>query len=122
MVRVFQLLTNNNMMIISMSRDFWGYISRGVFIQKVKQTEVGSSTMPHKVNPIDFENAEGNLGISNAYLNSFVELLNHSRFQGDYTENSVYENVGCSLGYVFVAYESLLKGCDKLVPNRIGNH
>ena len=116
--RIFSIINNHNTILICFSRDMWGYISRGIFSQKIKAGEIGSSTMPHKVNPIDFENAEGNLGVSNAYINCFIDILNQSRFQGDGLENVIFENMGSSFGYIYVSYESLMKGLNKLTPNQ----
>jgi adenylosuccinate lyase len=99
------------------SRDIWAYISYGYFKQKVVAGEVGSSTMPHKVNPIDFENAEGNLGIANALLGHFSEKLPVSRMQRDLTDSTVLRNVGLGFGYTLLAYKSFLKGLGKLEVN-----
>lgn len=116
--RIFGLLLTSNLLLMSFSKDIWNYISRGAFVQKVKEGEIGSSTMPHKVNPIDFENAEGNLGLSNSYLQCFVEILNSTRFQGDGLDYTVYDNIGSALGYSFVSFASLTKGLNKITPNK----
>jgi adenylosuccinate lyase len=103
-----------NTILIDLSRDIWGYISLGYFRQKVAKDEVGSSTMPHKVNPIDFENAEGNLGMSTALLSHFAEKLPISRWQRDLTDSTVQRNFGVALAYTLIAVESLAKGLGKL--------
>ncbi len=103
--------------LIDLCRDIWSYISLGYFRQKVARDEVGSSTMPHKVNPIDFENAEGNLGMANALLGHFAEKLPVSRWQRDLTDSTVQRNFGVALGYVVIAMRSALKGIDKLQVN-----
>jgi adenylosuccinate lyase len=106
-----------NTILIDLNRDLWGYISLGYFRQKVKAGEVGSSTMPHKVNPIDFENSEGNLGLSNAVLRHFSEKLPVSRWQRDLTDSTVLRNMGVGLGYALLGYDSLLRGLGKLEVN-----
>jgi adenylosuccinate lyase len=106
-----------NTILIDACRDIWGYISLGYFGQKTKEGEVGSSTMPHKVNPIDFENAEGNLGLANALLNFMAEKLPISRWQRDLSDSTVQRNWGSVYGYMFIALQSLLKGLDKLKVN-----
>lgn len=106
-----------NTILIDMNRDVWGYISLGYFKQKLKAGEVGSSTMPHKVNPIDFENSEGNLGMANAVLKHLSEKLPVSRWQRDLTDSTVLRNLGVGLGYALLAYESCLKGLGKLEIN-----
>jgi adenylosuccinate lyase len=111
-------LSRYNTILIDLCRDFWSYISLGYFRQKVARDEVGSSTMPHKVNPIDFENAEGNLGMANALLGHFAEKLPISRWQRDLTDSTVQRNFGVALGYVVIALASALKGLDKLQVNR----
>ncbi len=103
-----------NTILIDLCRDVWGYISLGYFRQKLAKDEVGSSTMPHKVNPIDFENAEGNLGMSTALLGHFAEKLPISRWQRDLTDSTVQRNFGVAMGYSLIAFESLFKGLDKL--------
>jgi adenylosuccinate lyase len=107
---------------IDLCRDAWGYISLGYFRQAVKAGEVGSSTMPHKVNPIDFENAEGNFGLANALLGHFAEKLPISRWQRDLTDSTVLRALGTAFGHTLVALESLKKGLGKLNVNaeRIG--
>ncbi|ATX81398.1 Adenylosuccinate lyase [Mariprofundus ferrinatatus] len=106
-----------NTILIDFSRDIWGYISLGYFKQKVIAGEVGSSTMPHKVNPIDFENAEGNLGLANAVLAHLAEKLPISRWQRDLTDSTVLRNLGVGFGYSTLAYSSALKGFSKLEIN-----
>ena len=106
-----------NTIVIDLCRDVWGYISLGYFKQSVKAGEVGSSTMPHKVNPIDFENAEGNLGIANALLTHFAEKLPISRFQRDLTDSTVLRALGTAFGHTLVALESLQRGLGKLNAN-----
>jgi adenylosuccinate lyase len=95
----------------------WGYISLGFFKQKTKAGEIGSSTMPHKVNPIDFENAEGNLGMANAVLRHMAEKLPISRWQRDLTDSTVLRNIGVGFGYTLLAYDSCLRGLNKLEAN-----
>ena len=109
--------TRFNTILIDFCRDIWGYISIGYFKQKVIAGEVGSSTMPHKVNPIDFENAEGNLGLANAVLRHLAEKLPISRWQRDLTDSTVLRNLGVGFGYTLLALESSLKGINKLEPN-----
>ncbi|MCC7298383.1 MAG: adenylosuccinate lyase [Bacteroidia bacterium] len=104
--------------LIDMSRDFWAYISMEYFRQKIKEGEVGSSAMPHKVNPIDFENAEGNLGISNAILEHLSAKLPISRLQRDLTDSTVLRNIGVPFAHGLIAYSSLLRGLDKLLLNQ----
>jgi adenylosuccinate lyase len=106
-----------NIILIDLSRDVWGYISLGYFRQALKAGEVGSSTMPHKVNPIDFENAEGNFGLANALLGHFAEKLPISRWQRDLTDSTVLRALGTAFGHTLVALESLLKGLGKLTVN-----
>jgi adenylosuccinate lyase len=110
-----------NVILIDLSRDCWGYISLGYLRQRAVATEVGSSTMPHKVNPIDFENAEGNLGIANALLRHFSDKLPVSRWQRDLTDSTVLRNVGVALGHTLIAWRSLGRGLDKVAadPARI---
>ncbi len=110
-------LVRYDTVLIDFARDTWGYISLGYFKQKVAQNEVGSSTMPHKVNPIDFENAEGNLGMANALLAHFAEKLPVSRWQRDLTDSTVQRNLGVAAGYLMIALQSLLKGVGKLQVN-----
>ena len=104
--------------LIDLDRDVWGYISMGYFKQKVKKDEVGSSAMPHKVNPIDFENSEGNLGLANAVLGHLSEKLPISRWQRDLTDSTVLRNMGVAFGYSLLGYDSCLKGLGKLEVNR----
>ena len=106
-----------NTILIDLNRDLWGYISLGYFKQKLKAGEIGSSTMPHKVNPIDFENAEGNLGLANAIMRHLSEKLPISRWQRDLTDSTVLRNMGVGLGYTLLAYDSCLKGLAKLEAN-----
>ena len=107
-----------NTVLIDFCRDVWGYISLGYFKQKLRKDEVGSSTMPHKVNPIDFENAEGNLGMSSALLGHFADKLPISRWQRDLTDSTVQRNFGVALGYTVIAIQAALKGVGKLELNR----
>lgn len=107
-----------NTVLIDFSRDVWGYISLGYFRQKTVAGEVGSSTMPHKVNPIDFENAEGNLGVANALLDHLATKLPVSRWQRDLTDSTVLRNLGVGAGHMLIAFESILKGLSKLELNR----
>ena len=111
-------LERYNTILIDFARDVWGYISLGYFKQSIAKDEVGSSTMPHKVNPIDFENAEGNLGLANALLGHFAEKLPISRWQRDLTDSTVQRNLGVAIGYVLIALQSLKKGVGKLQVNR----
>ncbi len=106
-----------NTILTDLNRDVWGYISLGYFKQKVKAGEVGSSTMPHKVNPIDFENSEGNLGLANSMLRHLAEKLPISRWQRDLTDSTVLRNMGVGFGYSLLAYESCLRGLGKLEAN-----
>ena len=110
-------LVRYNTVLIDFARDIWGYISLGYFKQRVAKDEVGSSTMPHKVNPIDFENAEGNLGMANALLSHFAEKLPISRWQRDLTDSTVQRNLGVAVAYLIIALQSLLKGVGKLQVN-----
>jgi adenylosuccinate lyase len=114
MAEYFDALARFNTVLIDTCRDIWGYIALGYFRQKAASTEVGSSTMPHKINPIDFENAEGNLGIANALLRHFAEKLPISRWQRDLTDSTVLRNAGVAVGHSLLAYESFLKGLSKL--------
>jgi adenylosuccinate lyase len=117
MAELFDAIARVSTVLIDLDRDIWGYISMGYFTQKVKAGEVGSSTMPHKVNPIDFENSEGNLGIANALLRHLSEKLPISRWQRDLTDSTVLRNMGVSLGYALLGYESCLRGLNKLEAN-----
>ena len=122
LAEAFDAAARLNTILIDLDRDLWGYISLGYFKQRVKAGEVGSSTMPHKVNPIDFENSEGNLGLANALLRHLSEKLPISRWQRDLTDSTVLRNVGVAFGYCLLAYDSCLRGLDKLEANpaRIG--
>jgi adenylosuccinate lyase len=111
---LFDAIARVNTILIDLNRDIWGYISVGYFRQKMKAGEVGSSTMPHKVNPIDFENAEGNLGLANALLRHMAEKLPVSRWQRDLTDSTVLRNMGVAFGYSLLAYDSCLRGLGKL--------
>lgn len=111
---IFDAYARINTVLIDLNRDVWGYISMGYFKQKLKAGEIGSSTMPHKVNPIDFENAEGNLGVANALLRHMSEKLPISRWQRDLTDSTVLRNMGVALGHTLLAYDSCLKGLNKL--------
>ncbi len=117
MAELYDAYARINTILIDLNRDIWGYISLGYFKQKVVAGEVGSSTMPHKVNPIDFENSEGNLGLANALLKHLAEKLPISRWQRDLTDSTVLRNMGVALGYTLLAYESCLKGLNKLEAN-----
>ncbi len=111
---ISHICMRTNTILIDLSRDIWGYISRGVFTQKTKEGEVGSSTMPHKVNPIDFENAEGNFGIANALFSHFAQKLPISRWQRDLTDSTVLRNLGVSFGHMLIALKSLNAGLGKI--------
>ncbi|HEY7985760.1 MAG TPA: adenylosuccinate lyase [Methylophilaceae bacterium] len=117
MAELFDVMKRINTILIDLNRDIWGYISMGYFKQKVKAGEIGSSTMPHKVNPIDFENSEGNLGLANAVLGHLSEKLPISRWQRDLTDSTVLRNMGVAFGYTLLAYDSCLKGLNKLEAN-----
>ncbi|MFO1211269.1 MAG: adenylosuccinate lyase [Paenacidovorax caeni] len=117
MAELFDAVARANTILVDLSRDIWGYVSLGYFKQKLKAGEIGSSTMPHKVNPIDFENAEGNLGLANALLRHLSEKLPISRWQRDLTDSTVLRNIGVALGYATLAYSSLLTGLNKLELN-----
>ena len=117
MAELFDALARFNTVLIDFNRDVWGYISLGYFKQKTIAGEVGSSTMPHKVNPIDFENSEGNLGLANAVLSHLAQKLPISRWQRDLTDSTVLRNMGVGLAYSLLAYESALKGIGKLQTN-----
>jgi adenylosuccinate lyase len=114
---VFDGMRRINIILIDLARDFWQYISMEYFKQKIKAGEVGSSAMPHKVNPIDFENAEGNLGIANAILEHLSMKLPISRLQRDLTDSTVLRNVGVPFAHIEIAIASLTKGLDKLLLN-----
>jgi adenylosuccinate lyase len=115
---LFDAVARVNTVLIDFDRDAWGYISIGYFRQKVKAGEVGSSVMPHKVNPIDFENSEGNLGLANALLRHMSEKLPISRWQRDLTDSTVLRNMGVALGHALLGYDSCLKGLGKLEADR----
>jgi adenylosuccinate lyase len=117
MAEFFDAVARTDTILIDWARDVWGYVSLGYFKQKLKDGEVGSSTMPHKVNPIDFENAEGNLGLANALLKHLSEKLPISRWQRDLTDSTVLRNMGVAVGYAVLAYQSLLTGLNKLEIN-----
>jgi len=117
MAELFDAVARTNTVLIDLSRDLWGYISLGYFKQSLKEGEIGSSTMPHKVNPIDFENAEGNLGLANALLRHLSEKLPISRWQRDLSDSTVLRNMGVALGHCDLAYQSLLQGLNKLELN-----
>jgi adenylosuccinate lyase len=118
MAELFDAVARADTILIDFSRDIWGYVSLGYFKQRLKKGEIGSSTMPHKVNPIDFENAEGNLGLANAVLRHLSEKLPISRWQRDLTDSTVLRNVGVALGYAVLAYASLATGLGKLELNQ----
>ena len=117
MAEMFDALSRFNTILIDLCRDLWGYISNAYFKQKTIAGEIGSSTMPHKVNPIDFENAEGNLGIANALLNHLSAKLPISRWQRDLTDSTVLRNLGVGFAHSLIAYQSLIKGLNKLEIN-----
>jgi len=117
MAELFDAITRSNTILIDWSRDVWGYVSLGYFKQRLKAGEIGSSTMPHKVNPIDFENAEGNLGLANALLAHLSQKLPVSRWQRDLTDSTVLRNMGVALGYAVLAWDSLARGLGKLEVN-----
>jgi adenylosuccinate lyase len=117
LAEAFDATARLNTILVDLDRDAWGYISLGYFKQKVKAGETGSSTMPHKVNPIDFENSEGNLGLANALLRHFSEKLPVSRWQRDLTDSTVLRNVGVAFGHCLLAYDACLTGLDKLEAN-----
>ncbi|MEW6513380.1 MAG: adenylosuccinate lyase [Pseudomonadota bacterium] len=117
MAELFDAIARCNTILIDADRDIWQYISMGYFKQKTKAGEIGSSTMPHKVNPIDFENSEGNLGIANAILRHLSEKLPISRLQRDLTDSTVLRNMGVAFGYVVLAHDSTMRGLNKLEAN-----
>lgn len=119
MAELFDGMARANTLLIDYARDVWGYISLGYFKQKTVAGEIGSSTMPHKVNPIDFENAEGNLGIANAIFGHLAAKLPISRWQRDLTDSTVLRNMGVGLGYSVIAFSSLEKGMRKLQLNEL---
>ena len=115
---IFDAMRRINTIVIDLDRDFWMYISMEYFKQKIKAGEVGSSAMPHKVNPIDFENSEGNMGIANAVLQFLAAKLPVSRLQRDLTDSTVLRNVGVPMGHALIALQSTLKGLGKLILNK----
>ena len=117
MAELFDAYAGLNTVLLDLDRDIWGYVSLGYFRQKVREGEVGSSTMPHKVNPIDFENSEGNLGVANALLSHLSAKLPLSRWQRDLTDSTVLRNVGVALGHSLLAYDACLRGLGKLEPD-----
>ena len=117
MAELFDAVARTNTILLDLNRDIWGYIALGYFKQRLKAGEIGSSTMPHKVNPIDFENSEGNLGMANAVLKHMSEKLPVSRWQRDLTDSTVLRNIGVGLGYSLLAYDSCLRGLNKLEVN-----
>ncbi|HJV84755.1 MAG TPA: adenylosuccinate lyase [Noviherbaspirillum sp.] len=117
MAELFDAIARTNTILLDLNRDIWGYISLGYFKQRTKAGEIGSSTMPHKVNPIDFENSEGNLGLANAMLKHLSEKLPVSRWQRDLTDSTVLRNIGVAFGYAVLAYDSCLRGLNKLEVN-----
>ena len=119
MAELYQVVGRINTILIDLNRDIWGYISLGYFKQKVKKDEVGSSTMPHKVNPIDFETSEGNLGMANAILQHLAEKLPVSRWQRDLTDSTVLRNMGVGFGYTMLGFKACLKGLNKLEINPV---
>jgi len=117
MAALFDAVARANVILLDFNRDVWGYVSLGYFKQRLKEGEVGSSTMPHKVNPIDFENSEGNLGLANAMLRHLSDKLPVSRWQRDLTDSTVLRNLGVAFGYCLVAYDACARGVDKLEVN-----
>jgi adenylosuccinate lyase len=117
MAELFDAVTRTDTILIDWARDVWGYVSLGYFKQATRAGEIGSSTMPHKVNPIDFENAEGNFGLANALLTHLSQKLPVSRWQRDLTDSTVLRNMGVALGYSLLGLDSLLRGLDKLQIN-----
>ena len=117
MAELFDAIARTNTILLDLNRDIWAYISLGYFKQTTKKGEIGSSTMPHKVNPIDFENSEGNLGLANAVLKHMAEKLPVSRMQRDLTDSTVLRNIGVGFGYALLAYDSCLRGLNKLEVN-----
>jgi adenylosuccinate lyase len=117
MAELFDAVSRANTILLDLDRDVWGYISLGYFKQRLKAGEIGSSTMPHKVNPIDFENSEGNLGLANATLRHLADKLPISRWQRDLTDSTVLRNIGVAFGYSLLAYDALIRGLDKLEVN-----
>jgi len=118
MAELFDAIARANTVLLDLDRDLWGYIALGYFRQKLEEGEVGSSTMPHKVNPIDFENSEGNLGLANALLRHLGDKLPVSRWQRDLTDSTVLRNLGVTFGYCLVAYDACLRGLGKIEVDR----
>jgi adenylosuccinate lyase len=118
MAELFDAISRWNTVLIDLNRDMWSYISMGYFGQKTVKGEIGSSTMPHKVNPIDFENSEGNCGLANAIFQHLSSKLPVSRLQRDLTDSTVLRNMGVGFGYSLIAYQSILKGLGKLKLNQ----
>ena len=116
------VLRRINTIILDLDRDIWTYVSNDLFKQKIKEGEVGSSAMPHKVNPIDFENSEGNIGLANALFGHLAEKLPVSRLQRDLTDSTVLRNIGVPMGYTLIAFRSTLRGLDKLLINEANIH
>jgi len=114
MAELFDAVARANTVLVDLDRDIWGYVSLGYFRQRVKEGEVGSSTMPHKVNPIDFENSEGNLGLANALLRHMAEKLPVSRWQRDLSDSTVLRNIGVALGHALLGWVSLSQGLSRL--------
>src|SRR5213075_1888374 len=121
MAELFDAVARANTVLIDLDRDVWGYVALGYFRQSIREGEVGSSTMPHKVNPIDFENSEGNLGLANALLRHLADKLPVSRWQRDLTDSTVLRNVGVALGHSLLGYVSCSQGIAKLAvdPERL---
>jgi adenylosuccinate lyase len=117
MAEMFDAIVRTNTILLDLNRDIWTYVSLGFFKQKLRAGEIGSSTMPHKVNPIDFENSEGNLGLANAMLRHMADKLPVSRMQRDLTDSTVLRNIGVGFGYALLAYDSCLRGLNKLEVN-----
>ena len=117
MAELFDAIARANTVLVDLDRDLWGYIALGYFRQRLRAGEVGSSTMPHKVNPIDFENSEGNFGLANAVLRHLAEKLPVSRWQRDLTDSTVLRNLGVAFGYTLVGVDSCLRGLRKLEVN-----
>jgi adenylosuccinate lyase len=117
MAELFDAVARANTILLDADRDIWQYISLGYFKQKTKAGEIGSSTMPHKVNPIDFENAEGNFGIANALLRHFAEKLPVSRWQRDLTDSTVLRNLGVGLGHALLGWKALQRGLARVAPD-----
>ena len=117
MAAIFDNFKRINVILLDLSRDFWTYIMMNYFKQKIKKGEIGSSAMPHKVNPIDYENAEGNIGVANALFSHMAEKLPVSRLQRDLTDSTVLRNIGVPIGHTIIAIKSLQKGLGKILLN-----